>query len=234
MLKQITLYFLLLSFSGFGQFAVVLEDFQGDKYPETKWGADNKHFGYYQVRYSMKFFELDNSGIENPLMSGKFAAGYLYRYKINDFFSIGLEIGYENISSRIKNNSQIIFDEENSFDKIRTYQNTVYGTLFNRIVIGENTMRNLGWHIDIGAFFNNSLGRGVLLFSEDKNQKLKLRNKNPDYLSKNDYGVFFRVGKNNLMFYSSFSFADWIKDLNNVSYTRSPLTIGIQLNMYAK
>lgn len=234
MRQQFILFLLFINLSGLAQIAVVIEDFEGEKYPETQWGADNTHFGYYQVRYSMQIPGIYDSGIEDFFGSGKFAASYIYRYKINNILSIGAELGYENTSSIIIENYHSLFDTQHNYDKVRVYNNNIHTAAFSRFVLGDNTIRNLGWHLDLGAFYSYSFSRGAFHLKENNTEKIKLRQKNPDYLKAADYGIFLRIGKNNLMFYASCSFADWIYGLNNHHYKRTPLVTGIQINLYAK
>ena len=229
-----TLIILLISFGAYTQNAVVIENYKGKKYPETTWGADNKHFGHYQLRYIAGMPLPNDSDIENSIASGSLAFGYQYRYKLVDKFDIGTELAFENNFSAIQKDEINKFTSSGSFTKLRTYQNGFSGSFFGRIILKDNTIRNLGWHIDFGAFGAYYPYYGLFMKSESDNLKIRVREKKPDYLMNYDYGVFLRAGKNNIMFYVNYSLSDWVIDLNNENYSRSALRAGVQLNLYAK
>ncbi len=229
-----TIIILLIVAQTYTQNAVVIENYQGKKYPETTWGADNKHFGHYQIRYVAGIPLPNGSDIENSIASGSWAFGYQYRFKIADKFDFGTELAFENNFSAIRKDQVSKFTSSGSFNKLRTYQNGFSGSVFGRIILKDNTIRNLGWHVDIGAFGAYYPYYGLFMKSDNEELKIRVREKKPDYLMNYDYGVFLRAGKNNIMLYLNYSLSDWIIDLNSDDYYRSALRVGIQLNLYAK
>lgn len=231
-----TLTLIIFSEYSFSQEAVVIKNYDGKKYPETVWGPDNKHFSYYQVRYLTAIPGITTDGIYSPLISGTFEAGYVYRYKIIDNLDVGMEIAYGNVSTRIKNDYHHKFSEDtvHNFDCIRTYNNNIHLSAFGRYVFKDNNIRNLGWHVDVGGFFNYAISSGVRKKLNTDDLELKIRNKNPDFLENTDYGIFIRIGKNYMSFYANYSFTDWITDYNGKDYLRTPISAGIQLNLYAR
>ncbi len=224
----------LATVTAYSQEAYVIEKYEGEKYPETKWGADNKHFAYYQLRYAMQIPIISSDEIENTSLSGNFAVGLIYRYKLIDFWDIGLELGYKNRNSRIKDEFHELFDTVDTYNSISTYYSGINAAVFNRFIFKDSNIRNLGWHADIGAYFNYSFGYGLLKKYSDDYVDITVREKKPDYLDPLDYGVVFRFGKDYLAFYLKYSLTDWIIDLDGENYTRTPLSVGIQFNLYAR
>lgn len=209
--------------------------FEKDKYgSETLWSCADKHFGYYFISYSLPI-PIEKT-IESIGLSHSLKFGYTYRYKLADFFDIGAEIAYTNRTSGIEKNSMYIFDPSNFYSSIKTYQNSFGASLYFRFNLGKQTYRNLGYFIDLGGFYNYNLWKGIeyKLKSSDLNQTARFRNS--DYLNSYDYGGFIRFSYSNISIIASYTPTKWISSYTNLNleYKRSPLTLGIQMNLYAK
>ncbi|MDD4216243.1 MAG: hypothetical protein PHZ24_02750 [Bacteroidales bacterium] len=206
-----------------------------DKYlSKSLWSCSDKHFGYYFISYSVPV-PLEKN-IENAGLSHSLKLGYTYRYKIVDFFDIGAELAYTNRTSRIVKDSMHIFDPANFYDKIKTYQNSLGGSLYLRFNLGKQNHRSLGYFIDLGGFYNYNLWYGIQYVLKNSNIKQSARFKNSDYLDVQDYGAFVRLSKSYISIIVSYTPTDWINGFssNNINYSRTPLMVGIQLNLYAK
>jgi len=204
----------------------------------TKWSPKDKHFGYYIISFSIPV--PIKSPAEVSYKSGYIRLGYAYRYKLADFMDIGIELAYANRYSRI--NKEALYDGITqpaipfADDKMRTYHNYAEGGIFFRFNFGNATYRNLGTYIDIGALYDYAMNYGIFFKEKDKNMKQRTRIKRPDFLSPGNYGIYLRVGWNYLSFFCTYQFGDWISDnpINGINHDRSPLTLGIQLNLYAR
>ena len=206
-----------------------------DKYgANTNWSCVDKHFGYYSINYSMPI-PIINS-VENPWNSRSLKFAYTYRYRLLPKFDLGVELSYVNRVSSIVSDSCNVFDPSTLYSTIKTYQNGFGTNLYFRFTLSDNDYRNLGWHIDLGGYYEYYLWRGLEYKLKNKDVYQKLRFKQSDFLSLYDYGAFVRFGKNNISFIASYSFGDWIQGFSaqNLSFERPALLIGIQLNLYAK
>lgn len=230
----IVILLVLLSLVVNAQNAVVVKDFKPEKYPETEWGPDNKHFAHYYIRYSGNIPIYGEKHSEKLLLSGNFATAYIYRYKIFDKWDIGTEIFYENSTSVIKKQNFNLFSANDEFKRMRLYENGFGLTIFSRWIISGNTIRNIGIHFDIGAFVKYSAWPGLFKYSKDADEKIRIRQKSPDYLQDLDYGLIFRAGKDNFAFFARYSLIDKSISLNNINYYRSPFSAGLQFNLYVK
>lgn len=201
---------------------------------KTKWSCADKHFGYYFINYS-KPIPLEAS-IENEIRTGLFSAGYTYRYKIISTLDVGAELSYQNRRSYIDKSSFTVFDPATFYKKIYTYHHLINASVFFRINIKGSDYRNLGYFVDLGAGYSYSpwYGTGYLLKNESINQKTRF--KKPYYLDPFGYNLFLRAGLNNIALIVSWNGGNWIKDFTNqnLTFERSPLMIGIQMNLYAK
>jgi hypothetical protein len=200
----------------------------------TEWSCADKHFGYYYISYS-KPLQFENS-LEKGVKSGVFVAGYTYRYKIIPMFDLGVELSYANRRSSLNKDSLTNFDPGTFYSKINTYHNSVSGGMYFRINIKGSDYRNLGYFADMGGFYSYSFGFGTQYVLNNSSLFQKARFKQPDYLSPFDYGVFVRAGKNNVAITVSYYLGQWISDFSteNLCYSRTPLMLGLQLNLYAK
>ncbi|MDD2634813.1 MAG: hypothetical protein PHW82_04875 [Bacteroidales bacterium] len=206
-----------------------------DKYlSKTMWSCSDKHFGYYFVSYSVPV-PLEKS-LENAGLSHSLRLGYTYRYKIVDCFDVGAELSYTNRTSMIVKDSMPIFDPANFYDKIKTYQNSLGGSLYLRFNLGKQDYRDLGYFIDLGGFYNYNIWYGTQYAIKSSNLKQKAKFRNSNYLDVHDYGAFVRLSKSYISLIISYSPTDWISGFSteNIDYNRTPLMVGIQLNLYAK
>jgi len=201
---------------------------------DTKWSCVDKHFGYYYINYSMPLPLVPS--IENEFKSGYFTAGYTYRYKFFSKLDLGFELAYINRRSNINNDSLTSFDPSDFYNKINTYHNYLSGGAYIRMNLGNSTYRNLGIFTDIGGFYNYAFGYGTKYVLKSNSLYQKLRFRKPDYLTPYDYGIFLRIGYNNIAVMFNYSLGKWITDFSseNKNYIRSGFLIGLQINLYAK
>ncbi len=234
-MKSVVVFlFLVISLSVFSQHSSE-KMIEGDKYTSpTKWSANDKHFGYYFIDYSMPI-PIDKS-LENEFKSRRLKLGYTYRFRIVSKFDLGVEMAYENRVSAIDNNSVPVFDPATFYSKVKTYQNGASGSMYFRFNIADNDYRNLGWFVDLGGFYSQYLWKGTEYKIEDSDISQKARFKKSEYLSDYNYGGFIRMGKNNICVVVSCDFGSWITGFGpeNLSYNRAPLMVGLQMNLYAK
>lgn len=211
--------------------SVIDKDIYGS---ETTWSCIDKHFGYYFVSYSMPV-PIEKS-IENAFLSHSLNVGYTYRYKIAKSFDIGTELSYVNRTSRIVNDSISVFDPGTFYNSVKTYQNSLGISAYMRFNLGDADYRNLGWFIDLGAYYNYNLWYGIQYILKSDNIYQKARFKQSDFINRFDYGGFVKLSKNNIAFVFSYSMSDWINGFSNenLSFQRTPFMAGIQFNLYAK
>lgn len=201
---------------------------------DTKWSCADKHYAYFFINYS-KPIPIYNS-IEKSLGSGIFSAGYTYRYKIIKPIDIGAEISYQNRQSAIKKENLSTFDPSNFYNKILSFHNYASGGIYFRFNIAKATYRNLGYYIDLGGLYSYAFPYGTKYKMDNQFLNQKLRFKKLDYLSPFEYSIFLRAGLNNFAFIIAWHFDEWINDFKpeNINFKRSPLTLGLQLNLYSK
>lgn len=198
----------------------------------TQWSCVDKHFGYYFISYAMPIPISENIELEGK--SGKFRVGYMYRYKIAKPFDIGLGLNY------LRQSTGFIYDsvampmpsfKKQTFSKI---EHSVECAAFMRFNFGKSDFRHLGWHIDIGASYSYdfaSINKTVNIYDNKSSHgkiKNKIRDKKAPY--RHDYGIFARIGWNYIALTCEYSFADW----DYCGYERSPLMLGLQINMYTR
>ncbi|HOZ30583.1 MAG TPA: hypothetical protein PLL66_06665 [Bacteroidales bacterium] len=201
---------------------------------ETEWSCQDKHFGYYYINYSLPMPLIPS--IENELKSGIFSAGYAYRYKIIPSLDIGAELSCVNRRSFLDKDSLLSFDPGTFYNNINTYHNSISGAAYIRINIGKSSYRNLGWFTDLGGLYSYAFNYGTNYVLKSSSLFQKAKFKKPYYLNPYNYGIFLRMGYNNLAVIFTYSLGKWITDYSaeNKDYARSGLLVGIQMNLYAK
>lgn len=201
---------------------------------KTEWSCQDKHFGHFYINYSMSVPIIPS--IENGIKSGLFTTGYTYRYKLIPLVDIGAELSYVNHRSFLDKDSLSSFDPGTFYNNINTYHNSASGGAFIRFNLGKSSYRNLGWFTDLGGFYSFAFGYGTIYTLKSSSLYQKAKFKKPYYLNPSDYGIFLRMGYNNLAVIFTYTFGDWITNFSteNRSYNRSGVFAGIQMNLYAK
>ncbi len=233
---QLLFSFFILAFS-VGTFAQHPSEhvIDKDKYgSDTQWSCKDKHFGYFYFDYSVPI--PISKGVTNELLSHSLKFGYTYRFKIVDAIDFGTDIFYVNRVSGIATDSLGVFDPSGFYNKIKTYQNGFGVSPFMRINLSGSSYRNLGYFVDLGAYYNYFLWYGTQFVLKDQNIYQKARFKQSDFVSNTDYGAFARVSMNNISLVFKYSLSDWITSYSaqDLNYTRSPFLVGLQINLYAK
>ncbi len=198
------------------------------------WSCKDKHFGYYFINYSIPL-RLEN-GIENELNSHLLNIGYSYRYKVVNVFDIGMEVAYANRTSGIKQDSIMIFDPGTFYNHVKTYQNGLSTSVFMRFTFAANSHRNLGYFMDIGAYYNYYLWYGIQYKLKNTDIYQKARFRKSEYVTNSGYGAFIKFAMNNVGITFTYSLSDWISGFSNqdLCFTRSPFMVGLQFNLYTK
>lgn len=204
-----------------------------DKYlSPTEWSCIDNHFGYYYIKLQKSLpYNLSD---ENYLRSFNFDLGYSYRFTIINLISIGGELAYQRDLSVITEEKFSIFDPSSHYNKISFYSNNIHTGIFFRVNFFGADYRNLGFYLDAGFSTDFAISNGTKYVHESKFIYEKIKFKNPDYLHKNYYGVFLRIGYNNFATIINIKNSDWIKGFNNTNYKRSILGAAIVFNLYRK
>ena len=199
----------------------------------TKWSCIDKHYGYYFLSYAMPIpINKNNREIEG--MSGKFRAGYMYRYKVAKPFDIGVQLNYLRQSTGIDYDPIGIALAEIKKHKFSKIEHSIECGAFMRFNFGKSDFRHLGWHIDLGANYSYdfaSINKNVNIYNDNdshRKYKDKIRDKHASY--RHDYEIFMRIGWNYIALTCEYSPVNW----NFKGYQRSPLMLGLQINMYTR
>ena len=205
-----------------------------DKYAgPTKWSCIDKHYGYYFLSYAMPI-PINKSNMEIEGMSGKFRVGYMYRYKIAKPFDIGVQLNYLRQSTGCGKYKVDTIPSMPQMKRLSAIENSIECGAFMRFNFGKSDFRHLGWHIDLGADYSYDfafLNKYISFYDNpSRHSKIKRKDRIKDAKYRHDYGIFMRIGWNYIAFTCEYNFGDW----NAYGYGRSPLMLGLQINMYTR
>ena len=200
----------------------------------TKWSCIDKHYGYYFLSYAMPI-PINKSNKEIEGMSGKFRVGYMYRYKVAKPFDIGVQLNYLRQSTGCGKYKVDTIPSMPQMKKLSVIENSIECGAFMRFNFGKSDFRHLGWHIDLGANYSYDFTKTTKLVNKfttyttgktHVRQKTKIRDSN---VYRHDFGIFMRIGWNYIALTCEYSF-----DGNAIIARRSPLMLGLQINMYTR
>jgi hypothetical protein len=166
-----------------------------------------------------------------------FKYGTKFKFKICNYYAIGLDINYDYTSYRIRQDSTKILPDSNLHFRERISFQSINAALFNRFNFKKRGDR-LGTYLDLGAYYG-WLYRGNH-FTKDKNQYNSpgyskytiVRNKKVSYVNNYNYGFFARLGGEYLSLNVSYRFSDLFVKNYIVNYPELPrLFFGLEIRL---
>ncbi|PKP22459.1 MAG: hypothetical protein CVU05_03705 [Bacteroidetes bacterium HGW-Bacteroidetes-21] len=225
---------------------VLMDENPGQDTIVPKWGKNRQNFIHLYFGYSMfadNFSDIytDQFFIQAPnlkwLSSHDFTIGLRYKLKITSFYAMGLDLGWNNKTFSIEQESDKSFPTPIVHNKEKIYYNTMSLEYFNRINF-DRRGNKIGKFLDIGAYGFVCIGsvHYTMDILENMNSgystKTEVKNYSPDYLVKNGYGLSARLGINNFVLTARYRMSDLIKEKYNFFPEFPRLEAGIQFSIH--
>ena len=215
--------FLIGSIPVLAQKVLLEQNVAQDTLPEN-FGPNQKHFGHFYVGFGMMAgaAEAKSSAIDH-LKSHEFLLGYRFKYKVSNFYSVGLD-GFSTFQTYYLKQqagktlpTKILFDEEKlKFTNLGL-------SFYNRFNYGKRG-NHIGNFVDLGVY-GNWMPIKVHIYEDDDLfgtngwlaaiKDVKVRETGLRYVTDFNYGALLRLGFNRYVFYGSYR----LSDLFNTGYT---------------
>lgn len=229
MIKKIIIILLLATFAShaFSQRFLLFENVDQElEERSTNYGPNKRHFVYPYLMGGQILGTSSDSLPVNYLQSGSFGMGLKYKHKLTSWWSHGLDLAYHYQHFGIAQESTKKFPDTEEYKKEKLAQHQLAGTYFWRFKLGR-AGNYLGKYLDLGGY-------GAWSFTNNhiyKTDKIKVKNKQPDYMEEFEYGVMARIGVPRVSLYGKYRLSSLIKDQNNKSWELPAFTIGLELNL---
>lgn len=226
---------------------VLMDENPGQDTVVPKWGKNRQNFLHLYFGYSIicdDFASVTDNGITtNPaalklVSSSDFSMGLRYKLKITNFYAMGFDLGWNNKTYSLKQESGKTFPSPFIHNKEKIYYNALSLEYFNRINF-DRRGNKIGKFIDIGAY--GFICMGSVHYTQDileemnvnHSTKVETKNYSPDYLASNGYGVSARLGMNNFVLTARYRMSDLIKSKYANTFPEFPrLEAGLQLSIH--
>ena len=204
-------------------------------------GPNYKHF--HQLYLNYRFLIPMNEDLEIKTITGKsgvFTVGWRYKRKISEWFAFGTGFYYENMQFALKQFDDKQFPDTRKHDKEKMIYNTLNLELYIRFNFGQRG-NIIGKFIDLGAYGGYAVGvKHNFTDNSDKNilpysGKIKVNEKDLDYVNRLNYGVQVRMGINRWVITASYRLNDLIADNYKATYDDNflpKLAVGVEIGLH--
>ncbi|MCF6185158.1 MAG: PorT family protein [Bacteroidales bacterium] len=204
-------------------------------------GANKAHYVY--AYFNFMFATPPDEGTDADIFYGKshsVSYGVRYRFKIADFFAVGVGLNYTYYAWHFKQNDSKKIPTSNIYDKEKLKINTLGTDVFLRFNFGKRS-NTVGNYIDLGGY-------GDWDFYDSRVFTNFVNNTNPDgfststginsnlnYLNKINYGAEVRIGYGKIVLFTKYRLSDIFtkRYKEAISSTELPrLSVGIEIGFH--
>lgn len=197
--------------------------------PET--GPNRKHYYHFYGSWGVMFGATENNrSAIKPLLSYHYNLGFRYKRKLSNFYSLGYELTLGNKNFRLADDGARTIPAEKHYDKEKINMYSFGIGVYNRFNFGKRG-NYIGKFLDIGAYGKwNYASRYFYKHETSDDEKRKFSQYNPDYINPLQYGVFARIGFNNIVIFGRYRLSELI---DTDTYVDLPVyTAGVQFGFH--
>lgn len=213
------------------QEVVLFESVKADTIIE-KQGQNRKHYTHSYMGFGVILGNSEGAGSDiNYWSSSNFEFGFRYKYKICNYYALGLLLNYNMDLFNIKQESGKTFPDTLFHKKERLTINNVGIGVYNRFNFGKRG-NIIGKYIDLGAF--GDLRFFAEHFTKDKSPNkeiVRVSTSRLNYIEPISYGIFANFGINRYSIYAKYRLSDLFD--KTFGYTELPrFTAGVQIGFF--
>lgn len=238
------LLFMMSSASSFCQYPILQKNVREQlKRNEDEWGPNTKQFVSSHVGFGiiLPINTNDSMAIRENQSSTHWHLGWRYKLKLNNTFSLGLDLQYQRQQYRIKQDEKIgIFSDGVEYDKQKLIFNAAGAGAYLRINFGKRGNR-LGRFVDLAGEMNYVFAerlrsqKRVDATTNNGSEKVTLIQSNLNYTRSIQSFAVLRSGWERIAIFAKYRISDMFtrsKDFyQNQSIPELPLiTIGIEIS----
>ncbi len=221
----------------YGQEIVIEKDLAENPYAQKETGPNLKHFRHLYL--DLEFFtgEGQTGSRINYGSSYVAGAGFRYKLKLTELYSIGYDLGYTRFNYNIHQENAKLFPNNIPHDKEKIVINNLNLELYNRINFKKRG-NQIGTYFDVGIYGAWEFsGRHITIDATDNNlyHSEKQRNvyKKLSYLDDFHAGIRARVGINRYSLAASWRLTPLLNNSDfNFSAGLSTLSVGLQIGLF--
>lgn len=225
-----TIILLLLSIAVFSQDILLQQNVKADSIRPT-YGPNLKNFFHGYIGVGFPFSTNEESGYTRPLASTNIVFGVRYKRKFTNYLAMGMDLGINSASYKIKQNESKTVPDNTINDKEKIQVNAMGSSAWLRINIGRR-----------GNFIGNFLDLGVLgdwnfqkkhktTNTNADGEKVKVSTTKLNYVENFSYGLLARMGINRYAITAKYRLSD-IFDSSYEMPELPGLIVGFELGLF--
>ena len=212
------------------------QDVVFDTVPPKK-GPNQRSFDHFYIGYGF-FLDTQHFGALETVIgsSTQLVFGFRHKTKINNHYAIGYDINYNTAGYLIKQSPTKSFPTSINYKSERLLIRNFRLELYNRVNFGKRGNK-IGKFMDIGAFGEYGFANALIVKNKlpETNAfgstKVKMVNRNPNYVNKLNYGISARIGNNRVALYATYRLSEMF--IASYSYPETAnLIVGVKVGFY--
>ncbi|PKP01627.1 MAG: hypothetical protein CVU11_14600 [Bacteroidetes bacterium HGW-Bacteroidetes-6] len=141
--------------------------------------------------------------------SNGFRIGYVWKYRLNNVFSLGYMVDFNTFNFRYKQNTIKDFPDTIIHQSQSVGINTLGAAVFFRINFDAKRGNIMGHYLDLGAYADLNISRYYRTKDEnDLDEIIRTRVSRLSFIEKYQYGVYAAIGLNRFVLYGRYRFSD--------------------------
>ncbi|CAG0979991.1 MAG: hypothetical protein HND27_08415 [Bacteroidetes bacterium] len=240
MKKIITIFFLFLSVIthiAAQEFPLPFPEVKEERTADTSKGVSGKNFIYLYMGLGMIVGK--SEGMGSDILYGhstNFAMGLRFFHHFNKFYRMGVDLGHDGYSYRLKQDSTKILPNNQLHNRERIVINNLNVTFVNRLTIGKAT-KGMGTFIDVGGFAGwthtsiNFTQNDHIIANAANATKTQTYHRGLVFVEDYQYGITAGFGRNFFRIVAKYRLSDNFK--SQFIYSELPrITVGLELGLH--
>jgi len=226
----LAIIFFSLSIGAFSQDILLQQNVKADTVRPTR-GPNLKNFLQGYVGLGFPLHTNEELSYTRPGVSTCFDLGMRYKRRFTNYLAMGLDLGINSTSYKIKQNGSKTVPDTLINEKEKIQINTAESAAWLRINVGRRG-NAIGNYLDMGAYGGwNFQKKHKTTNKNGDGEKVKVLTSNLKYVGNFSYGLLARIGVNRFSLTARYR----VSDIFNSSYAMPELprlTVGIEVGLF--
>ena len=193
MKKILSITFILISMAGFSQDILLQQNVKADTIRPT-YGPNLKNYIYGYIGLGFPLSTNEGSNYTKPVTSTDFDFGVRYKRKLTNLLALGIDLGMNSASYKLKQNDSKIVPDNVINDKEKIQVNSLVSSALLRINAGRRG-NFIGNYLDLGVYGGWNFQKKHKTTNTNANdEKVKVSTSKLKYIENFSYGLMARLG----------------------------------------
>ncbi len=222
----------LLSIEVFSQDILLQQNVKADSIRPT-YGPNLKNYMHGFVGLGFPFYTNEGLNYTKPGASINFDFGVRYKRKVTNFLAMGIDLGLNTASYKIKQNDSKTVPDNVINDKEKIQVNSIVSAAWLRINIGRRG-NFIGNYLDLGAYGGwNFQKKHKTTNTNNDGEKIKVSTSKLKYIESFSDGIMARIGTSQYSLTANYRLSDLFK--SSYAMPELPrLIIGVEVGLFKR